>query len=48
MKAWFAIGHNQLPVIFDFQKWLQGLDVHVKRMKGELDYTKPFVNMEKL
>jgi len=46
MKAWFAIGHNQLPVIFDFQKWLQGLDIRVKRMKGELDYTKPFVNME--
>src|SRR5699024_4889492 len=48
MKAWFVIGHNQLPVIFDFNKWLQGQDIYVKRIKGKLDYTKPFVNMEKL
>src|SRR5699024_31191 len=39
MKAWFAMGHNQPPVIFDFQKWLHGQDVFVKKIKGQLDYT---------
>lgn len=48
MKAWFVIGPNRMPVIFDFNKWLQGNNVHVKRIKGELEYTKPFVSMEKL
>ncbi|MFB9974424.1 C45 family autoproteolytic acyltransferase/hydrolase [Allobacillus sp. GCM10007489] len=48
MKAWFVIGANRMPVIFDFNKWLQGNQVLVKRMKGELDYSRPFVNMEKL
>lgn len=48
MKAWLVIGANRMPVIFDFNKWLQGNQVLVKRMKGELDYSRPFVNMEKL
>ncbi|MFD1361077.1 C45 family autoproteolytic acyltransferase/hydolase [Lentibacillus salinarum] len=45
MKAWFAIGPDRKPVIFNFNKWLQGEKVNVKRIKGELDYPKPFVNM---
>src|SRR5699024_7950904 len=45
MKAWFAIGPDRKPIIFDFNKWLQGEKINVKRIKGELDYPKPFVNM---
>ncbi|GAB3062040.1 C45 family autoproteolytic acyltransferase/hydolase [Virgibacillus ainsalahensis] len=46
MKAWFVIGPDRKPVIFDFTKWLQGDNVYVKRVKGKLDYPAPFVNME--
>ncbi|QKY68790.1 C45 family autoproteolytic acyltransferase/hydolase [Lentibacillus sp. CBA3610] len=45
MKAWFAIGPDRKPVIFDFNKWLQGENINIKRIKGELDYDAPFVNM---
>ena len=45
LKAWFVIGHDRMPVIFDFNKWLQRDNVHITRVKGELDYHRPFVNM---
>ncbi|SFD44625.1 Predicted choloylglycine hydrolase [Lentibacillus persicus] len=45
MKAWFAIGPDRRPVIFDFNKWLKGEKIHIKRVKGELDYEGMFVNM---
>lgn len=45
-KAWFVIGPDRKPVIFDFSKWLQGNNVNVKRIKGELEFEGPFVNME--
>ncbi|SDI91156.1 C45 family autoproteolytic acyltransferase/hydolase [Natribacillus halophilus] len=46
LKAWFVIGPDRRPVVFDFAKWLQGDKVIVKRIKGELEYHQPFVNME--
>jgi len=46
LKTWFAIGPARKPVIFDFNKWLQGEKTIVKRIKGELDFDQPFVNME--
>ncbi|GAB3808289.1 C45 family autoproteolytic acyltransferase/hydolase [Virgibacillus kimchii] len=45
LKAWFVIGPDRKPVIFDFRKWLQGDNIHITRIKGELDYHRPFVNM---
>lgn len=45
MKAWYAIGPSRKPVIFDFNKWLEEHDVHVTRIKGELDYPGVFANM---
>ena len=45
MKAWLAIGGNRPPLIFDFDQWLKGEKVNVKRIKGELDRNLPFVNM---
>jgi predicted choloylglycine hydrolase len=46
LKAWFVIGPDRMPVIFDLNKWLQGEKVPITRMKGQLDYHRPFVNME--
>lgn len=48
MKAWFALGPERKPVIFDFNKWLDGQDVNVTRLLGDIDYPGPgpFANME--
>ena len=32
MKAWFAIGGNKMPVVFDFNEWLRGEHVHITRV----------------
>jgi len=45
LKAWFAMGPDRDPVIFDFGKWLAGEDVYVKQIKGMLEFDRPFVNM---
>ncbi|MCG1010714.1 acyl-CoA--6-aminopenicillanic acid acyltransferase [Salinicoccus sp. ID82-1] len=47
LKAWFVIGPDKQPVIFDFSKWLRGNNVNVKQIKGTLEYDRPFVNMER-
>ncbi|WP_087973461.1 C45 family autoproteolytic acyltransferase/hydolase [Oceanobacillus rekensis] len=44
MKAWFALGGNRPPMIFDFGKWLNGEKLHATRIKGELDSTNAFIN----
>ncbi|WP_047986592.1 C45 family autoproteolytic acyltransferase/hydolase [Ornithinibacillus californiensis] len=48
MTAWFAIGGDQKPVIFDFRKWLDGEKLLIKQIKGKLNANSPFVNMEVL
>ncbi|SFA84177.1 Predicted choloylglycine hydrolase [Lentibacillus halodurans] len=48
MKAWFVIGPDRKPVIFNFKKWLDGNKIHATRIKGELDYDSPFVNMQEI
>jgi len=47
-KALFAIGGNRMPVVFDFNRYIQGEGTRIKRMKGQLDYHEAFVNMEKI
>lgn len=47
-KALFAIGGNRLPVIFDFNRYLEGERINVKQIKGMLDYHTPFVNMDRV
>ncbi|GAB4074026.1 C45 family autoproteolytic acyltransferase/hydolase [Barrientosiimonas marina] len=44
MKAWFAIGPDRMPVVFDFDSWLKGNDTPIKRIKGEINYSDPFIN----
>jgi len=48
MKAWLALGGDRLPFIFNFDQWLKGENVNVKRIKGELDTNLPFINMEEI
>lgn len=48
LRAGLALGGDRLPFIFDFNKWLQGESLHVKRINGELDTHIPFVNMVEL
>lgn len=48
MKAWFSLGPNRKPIIFDFDKWLRGENTNVIRILGTLDYPGAFANMESL
>src|SRR5699024_3260161 len=31
MTAWFVMGPDRPPVIFDFNQWLEGRDMHITR-----------------
>lgn len=46
MKAWFALGGDRDPVVFDFDKWLEGENVSQVKMSGEVDTDIPFVHMD--
>ncbi|RDW18071.1 acyl-CoA--6-aminopenicillanic acid acyltransferase [Oceanobacillus arenosus] len=46
MKAWFALGGDRLPLIFDFNKWLNGENLNVTRIKGGLHSSTAFANVE--
>ncbi|RID81827.1 acyl-CoA--6-aminopenicillanic acid acyltransferase [Peribacillus asahii] len=46
MKAWIALGGNQEPTVFDFAKWLNGEDVELEQITGEIDTDIPFVHMD--
>ncbi|MCU9612569.1 C45 family autoproteolytic acyltransferase/hydrolase [Caldibacillus lycopersici] len=46
MKAWFALGGDQEPTVFDFGKWLQGEEMNLKKITGEVDTDIPFVHMD--
>lgn len=46
MKAWYAIGPDRPPVIFNFQEWLDGKNTSISRIRGKIDYPRGFINME--
>ncbi|APC47211.1 acyl-CoA--6-aminopenicillanic acid acyltransferase [Virgibacillus halodenitrificans] len=46
MKAWFALGGDREPVVINFQDWLQGKEIGIKRILGEVNTELPFVHME--
>ncbi|HZG71807.1 MAG TPA: C45 family peptidase [Chondromyces sp.] len=47
MKAWFALGGDREPVEFDFAKWLNGQDIEIDRITGQVDTDVPFLHMDK-
>lgn len=46
MKAWFALGGDREPSIFDFGHWLDGQDIEMNRITGEVDTDIPFLHMD--
>lgn len=46
MKAWFALGGDREPVVFDFAQWLEGEDAALERITGEVNTDIPFVHMD--
>ena len=46
MKAWIALGGNKEPIQFDFAKWLDGQDINIDRITGEVDTDIPFLHMD--
>ena len=42
LEVGFAIGPDRLPLLFDFQKWLQGDRLLAKRINGRIDTQFPF------
>ncbi|WP_079526358.1 C45 family autoproteolytic acyltransferase/hydolase [Halobacillus hunanensis] len=46
MKTWFALGGDAEPVEFDFAKWLDGEDLKLERIHGEVDTDIPFVHLD--
>ncbi|HLR64097.1 MAG TPA: C45 family peptidase [Pseudogracilibacillus sp.] len=45
LQVGFTLGFNRLPYMFDFKRWLQGKNTSVKKVRGELQSTYPFLNM---
>ncbi|MDQ0272484.1 C45 family autoproteolytic acyltransferase/hydolase [Cytobacillus purgationiresistens] len=46
MKAWMALGGDREPVEIDFGHWLNGEDLMLDRISGEVDTTIPFLHMD--
>lgn len=46
LKAWFALGDNVDPAVFDFSAWLQGKKMTDRRIWGEVETNLPFVHMD--
>lgn len=46
LKSWISLGGNQDPLQFDFAKWLEGQDVQIEKIWGEIDTDIPFVHMD--
>ncbi|SDJ36308.1 C45 family autoproteolytic acyltransferase/hydolase [Salimicrobium halophilum] len=45
-QAWFAHGADRLPLIFNFDQWLQGENTKAKKIKGYLDSRYNFINTD--
>lgn len=46
LKAWFALGGDREPVIFDFAAWLRGDNIHTKQVMGDIETDLRFVHMD--
>jgi predicted choloylglycine hydrolase len=45
-KALFALGGDRSPVEFDFAGWLQGEDLNMQQITGEVNTSIPFLHMD--
>jgi predicted choloylglycine hydrolase len=46
LKAWISIGGDQEPVVFDFAEWLEGKDIEMEKIRGQVDTDIPFIHMD--
>lgn len=46
LKAWLALGGDQHPTEVNFAQWLNGEDIPLERIEGEVNTDIPFLNME--
>ncbi|SDY14062.1 C45 family autoproteolytic acyltransferase/hydolase [Salimicrobium album] len=46
-RIWFALGGDQSPVVLDFSTWLEGENIPLARIEGEVNTRVPFVHMER-
>ncbi|BCB02682.1 C45 family autoproteolytic acyltransferase/hydolase [Bacillus sp. KH172YL63] len=46
LKAWFSLGGDRQPVVFDFAQWLNGKDSDREKIVGEVETDIPFVHMD--
>lgn len=46
LQAWFALGDNEAPYIFDFRQWLNGEDIGLTKMVGQVDTEMKFLHMD--
>ncbi|MDG5473654.1 C45 family autoproteolytic acyltransferase/hydrolase [Jeotgalibacillus sp. ET6] len=47
MKIWFALGGDQEPSEFNFGEWLNGEDILIEKITGDIDTDIPFVHIDK-
>ncbi len=47
LEAWFALGGDQQPVIFNFEDWLKGAPLAVERIHGTVNTKIGFAHLEK-
>ena len=48
LEVGFALGPNRLPLMFNFNKWLQGQRLYAKRVNGKIDTKLPFPHMAEM
>lgn len=48
LEVGFALGPNRLPLMFNFDKWLQGERLFSKRINGKIDTKLPFPHMAEM
>lgn len=48
LEVGFAIGPDRLPLMFDFDRWIQGERLYAKRINGKIDTHLPFVHMAEM
>lgn len=46
LQAWFALGDNEQPYMFDFGRWLTGEAIDRKRMYGHVETDMKFLHMD--
>lgn len=47
-EMWFALGGDRKPVVINFNKWVHGENINIKRMLGSIKTDEPFLHMDRI